>query len=82
MKFVLIMMLPILIVKIQLRVLFQGTKFFDKQTGSGPSLNEDLAEEFYISFIKKFKKRKMYAKCKGNIWKADLPEIGSSSSKD
>ena len=24
----------------------------------------------------------MYAKCKGNIWKADLPEIGSSSSKD
>ena len=52
-------------------------KFFDNKTGFGPSVNEDLAEELYISFIKKFKKRKMYAKCKDNIWKADLSEIGS-----
>ena len=57
-------------------------KFFDNKTGFGPSVNEDLAEELYISFIKKLKKRKMYAKCKDNTWKADLSEIGSSSSKN
>ena len=34
-------------------------KFFDNKTGFGLSVNEDLAEELYISFIKKFKKRKM-----------------------
>ena len=57
-------------------------RFFDNRTGFGPSVKEDLAEELYISFIKKFQKRKIYAKCKDNIWKADLPEIGSSSSKN
>ena len=32
-------------------------KFFDNKTGFGPSVNEDLAEELYISFIKKILKK-------------------------
>ena len=32
--------------------------------------------------IKKFKRRKVYARFKGNIWAGDLAEIGLLSSKD
>ena len=45
-------------------------KFFDKKTGSGTSVNEQLAEEFHKTVIKKFKRRKVYARFKDNIWTA------------
>ena len=57
-------------------------KFFDKKTGSGISVNEELAEELRKPVIKKFKKRKVYARFKDNIWAADLAEMGSLSSKN
>ena len=59
------------------------SKFFDKKTGSGPkaSVNEGIAQELHKSVIKKFKRRKVYARFKGNIWAGDLAEMGSLSSK-
>ena len=42
-------------------------KFSDEETGSGASVNEQLAEELHKPIIKKFKKRKVYARFKGNI---------------
>ena len=57
-------------------------KSFDKETGSGVSLNEQLAEELHKPIAKKFKRRKVYARFKDNIWAADLSEIGSLSSKN
>ena len=51
-------------------------KIFDKKTGSGASLNEELAEELHKLVIKKFKRRKFYGRFKENIWAADLTEIG------
>ena len=57
-------------------------QFFDKKTGSGISVNEQLTEELHKPVIKKLKKkRKVYARFKDNIWAADLAEIGSLSSK-
>ena len=50
-------------------------KFFDKKTGSGLSINEQLAEELHKSVIKKLKRRKVYARFKDNIPAADLVEI-------
>ena len=35
-------------------------RFFDKKTGSGISINDQLAEEFHKPVIKKFKRRKVY----------------------
>ena len=57
-------------------------KFFDKKTGSGASVNEQLAEEVHKQVTKKFKRRKVYARFKDNIWAADLAEMGSLSSKN
>ena len=57
-------------------------KFFDKKTGSGISVNEQLAEELHKPVIKKFKRRKVYARFKDNIWAADLAEMESLSSKN
>ena len=57
-------------------------KFFDKKTGSGISVNEQLAEELHKPVIKKFKRRKFYARFKANIRAADLAEIESLSSKN
>ena len=57
-------------------------KFFDKKTGSGISVNEQLAEELHEPVIKKFKRRKVYARLKDNIWAADLAEMGSLSSNN
>ena len=54
--------------------------FFDKKTGSGVSVNEQLAEELHKAVIKKFKRRKFHAKFKDIIWAADLAEMGSLSS--
>ena len=57
-------------------------KFFDKKTGSRISENEQLAEELHKPVTKKFKRRKVYARFKDNIWAADLAEMGSLSSKN
>ena len=43
------------------------------------SLNEELAEAWHKSVIRKLKRRKNYAKFKDNIWAADLTEMGSLS---
>ena len=43
-------------------------KFCDKKTGSGTSVNEQLAKELHKSVIKKLKRRKVYARFKDNIW--------------
>ena len=50
-------------------------KFLDKKTGSEISVNEQLAEKIHKPVIKKFKRRKLYARFKGNIWAADLAEM-------
>ena len=45
-------------------------------------MNEVLAQELHKPEIKKFKRRKEYARFKDNICAADLAEMGSLSSKD
>ena len=57
-------------------------KFFDKKTRSGLNVNDQLAEELHKLVIKKFKRRKVYARFKDNIWAADLNVMGSLSSKN
>ena len=57
-------------------------KFFDKKTGSGINVTEQIAEELHKPVIKRFKRRKVYARFKDNIWAADLAEMGSFSSKN
>ena len=56
-------------------------KFFDKKTGSGASVNEELAQEKHKSVIKKFKRRRVYARFKDNTWEGDLGEMGPLSFK-
>ena len=56
--------------------------FFDKKTESGESVNEQLAEQLHKPVTKKFKRRKVYARFKDNIWAADLAEMESLSSKN
>ena len=56
--------------------------FLDKKTGSEISVHEELAEELHKPVIKNFKKRKVYARFKDNIWAADLAEMESLSSKN
>ena len=55
-------------------------KFFNKKTGSETSIYEQLAEELHKLVIRKFKKRKVYARFKDNIWAAALDEMGLFSS--
>ena len=57
-------------------------KFFDQNTGSGVSVNEQLAEELHKPVINKSSRRKIYARFQDNIWAADLSETGSLSSKN
>ena len=57
-------------------------KFFDKKAALWRSVNEQLAEEFHKPVIKKFKRRKVCARFKGNIWTEDLSEMESLSSKN
>ena len=56
--------------------------FFDKKIGSGtnPNVKDVLAQELHKPVIKKFKRRKVYARFNDNIWAADLPEVRSLSS--
>ena len=56
-------------------------KFFDKKTGSGVSIDKQLAQELHKSVIKTFKRRKIYARFKENIQTADIAEMESLSSK-
>ena len=57
-------------------------KFFDKKTGSGISVNEQLAEKLHKPVTKKYKIRKVYARFKDSIMAADLAEMESLSSKN
>ena len=57
-------------------------KFLDKKTWSGVSVNKQLAEEFHKPVIKTFKRRKVYATFKDNIWAAGLTKVKSLSSKN
>ena len=58
-------------------------KFFDKKTkGSGVTLasksipqNEQLAEEFHKTIIRKFKRPEVYSAFKDNIWAAHLADM-------
>ena len=62
-------------------------KFFDKKTGSrvtatrkaGVSANEQLAQELHKPVTKEFKRRRVYARFKDNIWPAGLAEMESFS---
>ena len=42
-------------------------KFFDKKTGSRVSVHEELAQELHKPVIKKFKRKKVYARFKDKI---------------
>ena len=57
-------------------------KFFDKKTGSGVSINEQLAKELHKPVIKKFKRRKVYARFEDNMLEVDFAEIKLLSSKN
>ena len=57
-------------------------KIFDRKTGSGVSVSEQLAEELHKPVIKRFKRTKVYARFKDNTWPADLAEMGSLPSKN
>ena len=46
------------------------------------SISEHLYEELYKPAIKKFKRRKVYATFKDNVWEADFAEMRSLSSVD
>ena len=57
-------------------------KFLDKKTGLEISVNKQLAKKLYKTAIKNFKRRKIYARFKDNIWTADLAEMESLSLKN
>ena len=57
-------------------------KVFNKKTGSGISVNEQLAEELHKPVIKNFKRREVYKRFKDNIWAAGLAGMGSFSSNN
>ena len=57
--------------------------FFDKKAGSGMRVNEQLlSEELHKPVIKKFKRRKAFARIKDKIHAADLAKMGSLSSEN
>ena len=57
-------------------------KFFDNKIRTGISVNEQLAEQLHKTVIKKFKRRKVYARFKDSILVVDFAEIESLSSKN
>ena len=57
-------------------------KYFDKKIGSGVSINDQLAKELHKPVIKKFKRRKVYARFEDNMLEVDLAEIKLLSSKN
>ena len=62
---------------------FAGIAFnhFDRKTGSRTSKSEKLAQNLLKSVIEKFKRKKVSARFKDNVWAADLAEMGSLFSK-
>ena len=57
-------------------------KFFDKKSSGGGITNESnyqLADELHKPIIRKFKKRKVYASFRDNIWGIDLADMQSLS---
>ena len=56
--------------------------FEDKKRGSVVSVDEQLTEELRKPVTKRFKRRKVYARFKDNIWVADLAEMELLSSKN
>ena len=57
-------------------------KVFEKKTESGKIVNEQLDEGLHKPVIKKFKRRKVYARFKDNIWAEDLVEMRSCISQN
>ena len=58
-------------------------KFFDKNSmGSGIASYSILADERHKPIIRKFSKRKVYSKVKGNTWGEDLADMQSLSRKN
>ena len=51
-----------------------------KKTGSGTSVNEELAQKLHEPVTEKFKTGKVYTRFKDNIWPADLAAMGSLTS--
>ena len=45
------------------------------------SVNEQLTEQLHKPVIKKFERRKVYVRFRGNTWAVDLVEMESLSSK-
>ena len=45
------------------------------------SVNEQLTEQLHKPVIKKFERRKVYVRFRGNTWAVDLAEMESLSSK-
>ena len=60
----------------------QQVCFFDKKSGSGINVKNQLVEELHKPLIKKFKRRKVYGRFKDNILAADLTETKSLPSKN
>ena len=56
--------------------------FWIKKTGFRLSVNKELAKKIHKAVNKKFKRRKVYAKFKDNIWTADSAEMKSVSPKN
>ena len=59
-------------------------QFFDEKTGSGAKASaiEELSQELHKLIMKRFKRRRVYARFKDNIWEANLAEMGSFFSED
>ena len=59
-------------------------KFFDKKAGLRTKANVKsvLAQEIHKPVLKKFKRRKVYARFKDNVWAADLDEMGPLSTNN
>ena len=59
-------------------------KFFDKKTGlvAKPSVKEEVAQKVHRPVTNKFKRKKVYARLKDNVWVADLAEMESLPSKN
>ena len=57
-------------------------KIFDKKTGPRASVNEQLDEELHKPVTERFKKRKVYARFRDNIWATDLVQMELLYSKN
>ena len=52
-------------------------KFFDKKTKSGMCVNKQPPQELDKPVIKKFKRRRVHAMFKENIWASELDQMES-----